>query len=205
VVVPTMSTRKTPACGPLHYPDRLLAFALSLVFNGVILGLWFTRFGNPYSHLGTGPGGITLGDAVAGPSTGASALRVGDAALLDALSPDDLADVAGRAQRMERHISEERKRKKTRRANVLLLVRAQEASQAQSAVESIVEEYAARWKLAEISSTEEGGHLLIYLARMDDPGVEGAVMDQLANLAASETPPLSAAELRPLRGLHPRA
>ena len=174
-----------------------VAVALSLVFNLVVLVLWQTRFGNIYAGHATALG---IGDVLAGPGSGVSALRVGDPAVLEAARPADVADLADRAVRIERHISEERGKKKDKRANALILVHAKAAEGAQAYVDKLLEEKAARWKLAEIGSGPSGV-LLVYLARFEGEGVQGAVMDRLRSGAMGV---VEAAELRSLKGIKPR-
>jgi hypothetical protein len=174
-----------------------IALALSLVFNGVVLVLWKTRFGNAYASADA----LGLGDVLAGPSSAASALTVGDPAVLEAAAPRDLADIADRAVRFERHIAEERATKKGKRANALVLVHARAAGPAQGHVEALLEELATRWKLAEIDA-QERGVVLVYLARLDGAAVQGALMDALRN---GPDGVVDAAELRSLKGLKPRA
>ena len=176
-----------------------VAIALSLVFNGVILVLWHTRFGNVYADASVGA--LGLGDVLAGPASGVSALAVGDPAVLEAAAPTDLAQIADRAARIERHVSEERAKKKSKRANALLLVHAKGAQAAQAHVEPLLEELSARWKLAEVTPSGDG-FVLTYLARFDDRAVEGAVMDRLRNGVGAV---IEAAELRSLKGIKPRA
>lgn len=175
-----------------------VAFALSVVFNLVILALWTTRFGNIYADRGTGT--VDLGDVLAGPESAEKALVVGDPSVLEAAAPKDLAEIADRAVRFERHVSEERAKKKSKRANAVLLVHAASAEPAQTYVDQVLEELAARWKLAEVGPGPEGA-LLVYLARFDGAAVEGAVMDRLRRDGAGV---VHAAELRSLKGIKPR-
>ena len=176
-----------------------VALALSLVFNAVVLALWTTRFGNIYAH--SRGAALGLGDVLAGPETAATALAVGDPAILEAAAPADLAEIAERAVRLERHVSEERLKKKKARANALLLIHARSAQPAQAEVERILEELAAKWKLAELNPAPSG-FLLVYLARLEGSAVQGAVMDRLR---AGVGGAIEAAELRSLKGLQPRA
>ncbi len=178
-----------------------IAFVLSLVFNGVILVLWFTRFGNIYADQNTRSGPLALGEVLAGPGSGVDALQVGDAAILDAAAPADLTGIAAEAVRIERYIAEERAKKKTRRANALILVHAAAAEAAQAYVDQLLEEMSTRFKLVHIVPVEGRGMLLEYLARLDGPGVRGAVMDRLQN---SPNGVVTAAELRSLQGLKKR-
>ncbi|HSG08741.1 MAG TPA: DUF4956 domain-containing protein [Longimicrobiales bacterium] len=178
-----------------------LALVLSLMFNAVVLVLWATRFGNPYAAA-TGHGGtMPLGDALAGPSSATTRQVVGDGALADAASPRDLAQVLEQAARLERHLTEERAKKKSKRANVLLLVHAPGAGPAQSQVEPILEELSTRWKLAEILQSPGGGVVLEYLAHLAVPAAEGALLDRIRQ---APTGMITAAELRSLQGLKGR-
>ena len=175
-----------------------IAFVLSLVFNAVVLVLWHKKFGNMYADPSIG---LSRGDVLAGPASAARALQVGDPAILEAVTADDRAGIAERAARMERYISEERKKKKAERANQLVLVHATDAAAAQSFVDKVLDELATRYKLKEIG-TGPAGVLLEYLASLDGPGVEGAVYDRLHEGRGG---PLVGAELRSIKGLKPRA
>ena len=178
-----------------------IAVVLSVVFNGVVLALWRTHFGNIYADQSAGGGSLSLGDVLAGPASAASALQVGDPGVLEAASAADLAEIAERAVRMERHISEERTKKKSKRVNALIMVHARAAEPAQVYVDQLLEELSTRYKLAEVGPGPNG-FLLEYLARLDGPGVQGAVMDRLR---AGHGDVVDAAELRSLKGLKPRA
>jgi hypothetical protein len=175
-----------------------IALALSLVFNVVVLVLWSTRFGNIYAD--SQAGALGLGDVLAGPGSGVGALSVGDPSVLEAAAPADLAEIADRAARIERHVSEERAKKKRKRANALLLVHAASAEPAQAYVDAVLADLAARSKLAEVEAADRGV-LLVYLARFDGAEVEGAVMDRLREAPDGV---VDAAELRSLKGLKPR-
>jgi hypothetical protein len=177
-----------------------LAFVLSLVFNAVVLVLWATRFGNPYAAAMAHRGSMPLGDALAGPSSAETRQVVGDAALADAAGPGDLAAVLEGASRLERHLSEERARKKAKRANVLLLVHAARADAAQSVVEPILEEVSVRWKLAEIVRGPSDGVVLEYVARLAAPSSQGALLERVRRAGDA----VQAAELRSLEGLKGR-
>jgi hypothetical protein len=177
-----------------------IALTLSLVFNGVVLALWRTHFGNIYADPNTRAGELGVGDIAAGPASANTALRVGDPAVLEAASVSDLGKIADLAVRIERHIAEERTRKKLQRANSLFLIHAPSAEAAQGYVEPILEGVSVRWKLVEMSPGPDG-HLLIYVARIDEPSAQGAVMDRLRSGHGGA---ISAAEMRSLKGLKPR-
>jgi len=185
------------ACG---VPALGLAFALSVVFNGVVLVLWATRFGNPYAGASGSGGQLELGEALAGPGSTAARRLVGDPALLDAAAPRDVSEALGRAARLERHLAEERERKKSDRANTLLLVSARDVASAQAAVEAVLDEVSARWKLTEVVEARGGGWVLEYLARVDDVS-EGLLVARVRGAGGS----ITAVELRSLGGLKSKA
>jgi len=177
-----------------------LALVLSLIFNGVILVLWATRFGNPYaSGVGTG-GRLGLGDVQAGLASSGTRTLVGDVALLDAASPRDISEALERAARLQRHLAGERDRKKVKRSNALLLVSARDVGAAQAGVEPVLEEAAAHWRLAEVVESRGGGWVLEYLVRVE-PSTEGELVARARAAAAAVT----AVELRSLKGLKGRA
>lgn len=175
-----------------------LALVLSLIFNAVVLVLWATRFGNPYAAASEGRMG--LAEAQTGQASAASRRLVGDTALLDAAAPRDVAEALDRAARFERHLAGERSKKKSKQANTLILVSARELGGAQAAVETLLEEAAANWKLAEVVDVRGGGWVLEYLARLA-PGTEGPLAERLGQAA----PAITAVEARSLKGLKSRA
>jgi hypothetical protein len=177
-----------------------LALLLSIVFNAVVLVLWATRYGNPYTAAAGSAGRMRLGDAQAGPASSATRHLVGDAALLDAASPRDLGEALERAARLERHLSGEAGNKKEKRSNALLLVSAADVGSAQAGVEPLLEGTTVHWKLAEVVEARGGGWVLEYLVRVE-PGTEGRLVERARSSAAAVT----AVELRSLKGLKGRA
>ena len=166
-----------------------------------MLALWWTQFGNIYADQNTRAGPLGRGDVLAGPASAVSALQVGDPGILEAAAPKDLAEIADRAVRMERHLSEERTKKKAKRFNTLIMVHTTAAEPAQTHVDQLLEELSTRYKLTEVGPGPKG-FILEYLARLDGAGVQGAVMDRLRDGHGGV---VDAAELRSLKGLKPRA
>lgn len=177
-----------------------IALTLSVVFNLVILVLWYTNFGNVYADQRLRDGAMGVGDVLAGPHSVLTALQVGDPAVLEAVPIDDLTEMASRAVRFERHITEERQKKKRKRANALIIVHATAAEAAQAYVDPVLDELAVRWKLVEVEPTTRG-QMLVYVARLDSPTAQGAIMDRLREGHGGV---ITAAELRSMKGLKPR-
>jgi hypothetical protein len=106
------------------------------------------------------------------------------------------AELAGR---LERHILEERAKDKEKRANSLILVHARAAESAQAFVDALLEQHAARWKLAEIGPGARGV-MLVYLARLEGTA-QGTVVDRLRDGGDGV---VEEVELRSLKGIKPR-
>ena len=90
---------------PCVYTGDVHDAATEHVENGLLTGLTKAQV-EAVTHL---DGPLLV---LAGPGSAQSALRVGDPAVLEAASVTDLAEIAERAVRIERHVSEERKKKK---------------------------------------------------------------------------------------------
>jgi hypothetical protein len=146
-----------------------VALALSVVFNTVVLVLWRTRFGDSKTDA-----------SMAAASTLPSAER------------------AGPAGGLEWQIAEERAREKGKRANALLVVRAKSAASAQERLEGLLEDFATRWRLAEVVPREQG-FTLSYLVRLDGAAAQGGLMDRLRTGDGV----IEDAELRSLKGIAP--
>ena len=175
-----------------------VAGILTVVFNCVILFIWQTNFGNIYADQKGRTGAPTLGAILAGPESGQSAITVGDKQLLEAMTQDDIKDVATRIARMERYLRAERGFRKKERLNAILMVHTSQVVGAQSYVETLLGELAHRWELAEVLPGSKAGAVLEYLIRLHPSVTAGVLLDRL-NRAPGEQ--VQAAEYRSLEGL----
>ncbi len=175
-----------------------VAGILTVIFNGVILFIWQTNFGNIYADQKGRTGAPTLGAILAGPESGQSAITVGDKQLLEAMTQDDIKDVATRIARMERYLRAERGLRKKERLNAILIVHTTQVVGTQSFVEALLAELAYRWQLAEILPGSKAGAALEYLIRLHPTVPPSVFLDRL-NRAPWEQ--LQAAEYRSLEGL----
>ena len=175
-----------------------VAGILTVIFNGVILFIWQTNFGNIYADQKGRTGAPTLGAILAGPESGQSAITVGDKQLLEAMTQDDIKDVATRIARMERYLRAERGLRKKERLNAILIVHTSQVVGAQSYVEALLGELAYRWELAEILPGSKAGAVLEYLIRLHPMITPSVLLDRL-NRAPGEQ--VQAAEYRSLEGL----
>src|SRR3989442_417618 len=104
-----------------------------------------------------------------------------------------------RAARLEPHLAAADDKKK--RLNGAPLIHAARLEPAGRVAESLLNERAKRWKLAEVVPTDGGTSTLEYLIRLKDEAVVATLVDALK---AQGAPDIVAAEFRSLRGLKPR-
>ena len=175
-----------------------VAAVLSIVFNMVILYLYWSNFGNIYADQRSRTGAMGLGDVLAGHGSAASAISGGDPQLLDAMTQEEIRDVATRVARMDRYLRAEQYRKKKERLNALLILHADQVVGAEALVEEILGQMAIRWELAEILPGSGTSSVLEYLLRLR-PGESATRLIEL--LQSSPGRQVQAAEFRSLEGL----
>ena len=181
------------AAGSQRLGTALLA---SIVFNIVNLVLWKMKFGNIYVDQLHRTSALGLGDVLAGPGSGETALSIGDEALLTAMPQSDLGEMVGRVARLERYLDEETDVQTEKKLYSVLLVYTKLAGEAQKVVEGPLNETAVRWRLAEIIPGQDGASILQYLVRLK-PGVQPGIM--LDTIRKEGGDHVQAAELRSLR------
>ena len=184
--------------------DQRLGTALlaSIVFNVVNLILWRMKFGNIYVDQLGRTSGLALGDVLAGPESGRTALAIGDQALLTAMPQTDLQEVADRVARVDRYLDAETDIHKEKKQYAILLVYTESAGEAQQVVERQLAEMAIRWRLAEIMPGKDEVSILEYLVRLKDHVPAGALLDAIRKEGGDH---VRAAELRSLEGLKRRS
>jgi len=175
-----------------------VAAILSVVFNVVILYLWWSNFGNIYADQRSRTGAMGLADVLAGPGSAATAISIGDGQLLEAMTQEEIRDVATRVARMERYLRAEARLRKRDRLNGLLIVHAEQLVGAQALVDEILAQMARRWELAEILPGMGTTSALEYLVRLNK-GESPARLLELLQAAPGRQ--VLAAEYRSLEGL----
>jgi len=175
-----------------------VAGILSIVFNAVILYLFWSNFGNIYADQRSRTGAMGLGDVLAGPGSASTALSVGDPQLLEAMTQEEIRDVATRVARMDRYLRAERARKKKERLNALLIIHADQLVGAQTLVEEILGQMAVRWELAEILPGAGTSTVLEFLVRLKMEESPARLLELLKSAPGRQ---VLAAEFRSLEGL----
>jgi hypothetical protein len=175
-----------------------VAAILSITFNVVILYLWWSNFGNIYADQQSRTGAMGLADVLAGHGSAATAISIGDPQLLEAMTQEEIRDVATRVARMERYLRAEASQKKKNRLNGLLIVHAEQLVGAQAMVDEILMKMARRWELAEILPGAGTSSALEYLVRLEHGNSPARLLEILKSSPGKQ---ILAAEWRSLEGL----
>lgn len=175
-----------------------VAATMSIAFNLVVLALWYFNVGNIYVDQRGRVEPLRMGEALLGPGKTGEFLAAGDPALLSALSPAELEEVAERTARLQAYIAARSEDSKKKRFTAVVLVHTTAPQAAQEAVAAVLEEQTKRWRLTEILRSAEGATTLEYLVRLKDDVEAGELLEDLKRRGA---PAVMAAEYRSLRGL----
>jgi hypothetical protein len=175
-----------------------VAGILSIVFNAVILYLFWSNFGNIYADQRSRTGAMGLADVLAGPGSAATAVSIGDPQLLEAMTQEEIRDVATRVARMDRYLRAELTRKKRQRLNGLLIVHAEQLVGAQALVEEILSQMSLRWELAEILPGAGTSSVLEYLVRLREEETPARLLELVKSAPGRQ---VQAAEYRSLEGM----
>jgi hypothetical protein len=176
-----------------------VALTTSVAFNLIVLALWHFNIGNIYVDQRGRVEPLRPGEALMGPGAKTGEfMAVGDPKLLEALTPDELDQVADRAARLQAYIAARSEDTKRKRFTAIVLVHTSAPKVAQQVVESVLEEQTKRWRLAEILPSVEGTTTIEYMVRLKEAVEAGALLDLLKRRGA---PSVVAAEYRSLRGL----
>jgi hypothetical protein len=166
-----------------------VAAAISVVFNGVILALWYADFGRTPAHLDGRVAERRLRRAMEQLSrTGTFVARIDDEVFRE-MSAEQLQAVADRAWRRARRNDPEQPDTEERR-EALLRVRTADVGGARATVEARLDGLVKRWRYGGVVHEADGTHVVEYvvLLRKGTPpdDVLGALRDGAPAVAGAE-------------------
>ena len=171
--------------------DLPVAFVVSVLFNGVVLALWFTDFGRAPAHLDGKMAERKLQRAMEQLSrTGSFVARIDDQVFRD-MPAEQLSAVADRAWRRARRNNPESPDPEGRR-EALLRVRTGDIDRARLTVEPLLEEHLKRWRYGGVVHEKEGTHVVEYVVALKKNASPEEVLDVLR---ANGVPHVITAEL----------
>ncbi|HUR92527.1 MAG TPA: DUF4956 domain-containing protein [Gemmatimonadaceae bacterium] len=161
-----------------------VALVLSIVFNVVILGLWYTDFGRVPAALEGKEAQRKLERALAAASrTGTFVARL-DKELFEHMSPEQLEAAADKAQRRRRRNAPDFMDAdvEAERDNLLLRVGTFDAAAARKVIEPVLEERVKRWRYGGLVREQSGTTVIEYTVDLKRREPAASVLDALRDL-----------------------
>jgi hypothetical protein len=161
-----------------------VAVVLSVLFNAIILFLWYTDFGRTPANLEGRPAEQRLERALAiANRTGAFVARL-DNEILKSMSPEQLDAVADRAWRRRRRSAPDWGDGERPDFNALLRVRTAQVDRAREAVEPVLGEQLKRWRFGGVVHEEDGTHVVEYGVQLKKSMTRDALLEALRSRGA---------------------
>ena len=138
-----------------------VAIVLSVLFNAVTLGLWYTDFGRAPAMEGMrAQKNLEKALAVAN-RTGMFIAKLDDE-VLKSMSPDQLDVLADRAWRRKKRMTEDTTESERPVVDVLLRLQVEEPEAARAAVEPLLDNYLLSWRYSGTHKADDGGRWIEY-------------------------------------------
>jgi len=165
-----------------------IAAVLSLIFNVVVVALWYTDFGRTPAALEGRMAEKQLEKALEHASRTGTFVAKMDDEIFKEMSPEQLEAIADRAMRRRKRqapdMDEEDKRDKPDYA-MLLRLRTAAPEEVRKIVEPHFPELFARWHFGDIIHEDDGMHVVEYSVDFADTVTPGVVSDTLRGAAGS--------------------
>jgi hypothetical protein len=171
--------------------DLPVAVVISLLFNAVVLALWYSDFGRTPAHLDGRQAERKLQRAMEQLSrTGSFVARIDDQVFQD-MSAEQLAAVADRAWRRARRHNPSTADAAGRR-DALLRVRTYDVERSRGTIEPLLDECLKRWRFGGVVHEQDGTHVVEYAVALKK---SRSAEEVLETLRASGAPHVIGAEL----------
>jgi len=172
-----------------------LAAVLSVGFTLLSYVLWRINVGGVEPALTLPAGPMHLSEALV-PGESQPSVAVGSHSLIAKIDGAALRELAPHAEALAHWVRADAL-KSRRKFDTLLLVYAAEEKLARAALDTMLDEYASRWRWIESFDGPDRSRVLMYLLRLK---TDGDVGELLARLQCAEECPMRAAELKSIRG-----
>ena len=144
-----------------------MAAVISVVFNLLVLFLWYTDFGKAGAAYEGNKAEKQLEDTRARMRQTGSFVAMLDDDIFANMTPEQLDLTADRAWRRKRRLTKEDVADdEMQRREVLLRVRTADANASRTALESIFDEYLKKWRLGGVVHEADGMHVIEYAAQL---------------------------------------
>jgi Domain of unknown function (DUF4956) len=156
-----------------------VAAVISVVFNLIILALWYTDFGRAAAFEGEGARRRLEETRARMRQTGTFVATV-DKELFENMSPEQLELVADQAWRRRRRMgTDEPGDEEMQKRDALLRVRTKTPDGARVAIEGIFDDYLKKWRLGGVVHETDGSHFVEYAVQLKKDARSADLMDAL--------------------------
>jgi hypothetical protein len=158
----------------VHLP---VAAVISLVFNGIILALWYTDFGKSSAFEGSRAKKRLEEQRAKLRQTG-SFVAMLDNEIFENMTPEQLELAADRAWRRRRRLgTDEPDEDEMQRRDVLLRVRTYDPDNSRAAVEATFDEYLKKWRFGGVLHERDGTHVVEYAVQLKKSARSAELLD----------------------------
>src|SRR3990172_5935839 len=159
-----------------------VALAISLIYNTIILMLWYTDFGRTAAVFEGAVGEQRLEAARQFAGRQSSFVTMLDEEVLKSLSPEQLDVIADRARKRRGQAAPDAEAEPEPDFDVLLRVRTRSAADARSAVEPVLDDQLKKWRFTGIVPEAGGVVVLEYAVRLRKKMTPNTLRDALQQI-----------------------
>lgn len=156
-----------------------VAAVISVVFNLIVLAIWYTDFGKSAKFQGS-RAKQRLEEAQARMKQTGSFVALVDNKILENMTPEQLELVADRAWRRRRRLeTDETEDDEMQRRDVLLRLRTYDPEASRIAVEGLFDEFLKKWRLGGVVHEKDGTHVVEYAVQLKKTARSAELLDAL--------------------------
>ncbi|MEX2179024.1 MAG: DUF4956 domain-containing protein [Gemmatimonadaceae bacterium] len=156
-----------------------VAAVISVVFNLIILALWYTDFGKSIAYEGARAKRNLEAQRVKLRQTG-SFVAVLDKEIFENMTPEQLEAAADRAWRRRRRMDTDTPEDdEMQRRDVLLRLRTQDPDGLRVAVEAMFDEFLKKWRFGGVVHEQDGTHVVEYAVQLKKTARSAELLDAL--------------------------
>jgi hypothetical protein len=156
-----------------------IAAVISVIFNLIVLAIWYTDFGKSPAYQGQ-RARQRLEEAQRRMRQTGSFVSLVDNEILENLSPEQLELVADRAWRRRRRLeTDEPEEEEMQRRDVLLRLRTYDPEGSRIACEDLFDEFLKKWRLGGVVHEKDGTHVVEYAVQLKKTARSEELLDAL--------------------------
>jgi hypothetical protein len=156
-----------------------VAAAISVLFNGIVLALWYTDFGKATSFEGERAKRRLEKTAAAMRQTGTFVAKL-DNEIFENMTPQQLELAADRAfRRLRRMETDATPDDEMQRRDVMLQVKTKDPEGSRVAVEAVFDEFLKKHRVGGVVHQQDGTHIVEYIVQLKKTARSGDLLDAL--------------------------